>query len=112
MDVKSGPYHRRPGASKYIQDVYGIPCAPSTLATRASRGGGPRFHKVGGAVLYPESGLDEWAQYRLGEPVASTSELPPSKRRRKIRPPPQEATDQQERRPHSTLLDGKHEPRR
>jgi hypothetical protein len=53
----------------------GFPTSPATLATRATRGGGPVFQKYGPRVLYRwGSGLD-WAKSRLSAPVGSTSEF-------------------------------------
>jgi hypothetical protein len=69
-------YKRTPSAAAYLEERYGLPCAPATLTTLRSRGGGPLFHKAGSAVLYALDDLDEWAQTRLGRAVHSTSELP------------------------------------
>lgn len=63
----------RTEASVYLRDRYGIRCAVATLATYATKGGGPKFHR-GQPVLYPTSALDEWARTRLGKLVSSTSE--------------------------------------
>jgi hypothetical protein len=57
---------------------HGFKTAKSTLATLASRGGGPTFQKFGKAhVLYRWADLVAWAQKRLSQPVNSTSELLP-----------------------------------
>jgi len=53
----------------------GYDTSPATLATKASRGGGPRFRKYGRYPLYRWGDLLEWAQSRLGPVVCSTSEL-------------------------------------
>ena len=47
----------------------------STLATLASRGGGPTFQKYGQRVVYKWADALSWAQSRLSDPVASTSQL-------------------------------------
>jgi len=52
----------------------GYPVARATLATRASRGGGPPFRRFGVKPLYRWSDLLAWAQSRLGPPMHSTSE--------------------------------------
>jgi hypothetical protein len=52
----------------------GYPVAPETLATRASRGGGPSFRRFGARPPYRWDDLIEWAQARLGPPVRSTAE--------------------------------------
>jgi hypothetical protein len=60
----------------------GFPVSRATLATKATRGGGPPFRKFGSRPLYPwRSGL-EWAQSKLGPEVASTAELDATRGRR------------------------------
>jgi len=53
----------------------GFPISPETLATKATRGGGPPFRKFGPRALYPWGLALAWAQSRLGPVVSSTSEL-------------------------------------
>jgi hypothetical protein len=53
----------------------GYPIAEATLASMASRGGGPLFSKFGPRVVYRWGDALEWAQRRLSSPVGSTSEL-------------------------------------
>jgi hypothetical protein len=66
---------RRTDAAKYVADTYGIPCSPKTLAKIACvSSDGPPFRLAGRTPLYPTSGLDEWAQNKLGPLVRSTSE--------------------------------------
>ena len=65
----------RSKAAHYITDTYGIPCSPKTLAKYACIGGGPPFRLAGRFPLYPTSGLDSWAQGKIGPLVRSTSEL-------------------------------------
>lgn len=74
------PRHRKPRlnrreASDYLAEAHGITRAPSTLATLACRGDGPRFQKLGRTPLYAIVDLDEWANRLLSKPVASTSEM-------------------------------------
>jgi hypothetical protein len=66
---------RRVEASKYVVETYNVPCSPKTLAKLACIGGGPPFRLAGRFPLYPVSGLDEWAQSKIGPLVRSTSEL-------------------------------------
>ena len=66
---------RRADAARYIREAYGIPCAPTTLATYAVLGGGPAFRKAGKFPIYSRDDLDAWANRRLGRRVYSTSEL-------------------------------------
>ena len=53
----------------------GFPVKAKTLATKASRGGGPPFQKYGNRPLYIWGSALAWAQSRLGPVVNSTSEL-------------------------------------
>jgi hypothetical protein len=53
----------------------GYPISPRTLATMASRGGGPPYHKFGRAVVYRWSEALAWAEARLSPPMTSSSEL-------------------------------------
>lgn len=51
----------------------GFPIAPATLATKASRGGGPPFVKFNGRVLYRWGDLLAWAQAQTSPPQHSTA---------------------------------------
>lgn len=51
----------------------GFPVAEATLTTRATRGGGPEFHKFGPKVLYRWGTAHAWAQARLQPATATTS---------------------------------------
>ena len=63
----------RHGASALLAEL-GIPCAAATLATLATRGGGPPFVKFGPRALYRRSDLVAWAQSKLTPARRSTSE--------------------------------------
>lgn len=52
----------------------GFPMKAKTLATKATRGGGPPYQSFGQRVLYRWSTTLEWAQARLSAPRGSTSE--------------------------------------
>ena len=66
---------RRASAARYVQETYGFPCSPKTLAKLACVSShGPPFRKAGRIPLYPRSGLDEWAQSKIGPLVRSTSD--------------------------------------
>jgi len=67
-------YMRRDKAAEYLQRNWGFG-AVDTLASLATRGGGPRFRKLGRFPVYTEGDLDDWARSRLSDPVSSTSEL-------------------------------------
>ena len=53
----------------------GYPVEAKTLATMATRGGGPPFRRFGRVPLYLWSDLLTWANGRLSPAVCSTSEL-------------------------------------
>jgi hypothetical protein len=63
---------RRAGAAALTEAGY--PTASATLATRASRGGGPAYRRYGPRVLYRWADLLTWAEARLSTPMRSTSE--------------------------------------
>lgn len=52
----------------------GFPITPKTLASMATRGGGPPYHKFGRAVLYRWSDALAWAEARLSPARRSSSE--------------------------------------
>jgi hypothetical protein len=52
----------------------GYPVRPKTLATKATRGGGPPYRLFGTRPLYRWSEALDWAESRTGLPRASTSE--------------------------------------
>ena len=51
-----------------------LTAAGLTLATKASRGGGPQYHLFGTKPLYRWGDALQWAQSRLSPPRSSTSE--------------------------------------
>ena len=65
----------------------GFPVRAKTLATKASRGGGPPYQLFGPRVLYRWADALKWAQARLSAPRRSTSEgdVPPALQRRRSR---------------------------
>src|SRR5215472_14394247 len=66
---------RRAEAAKHIQEKWGYPCSPRTLAKYAVVGGGPVFRKAGRYPLYHPDDLDRWVSDKLSDPVTSTSQL-------------------------------------
>src|SRR5689334_7637183 len=64
---------RRSSAAQALTS-HGFPTAAKTLATLASRGGGPTFQSFGRIPLYRWSDLLAWAESRLSAPRRSTSE--------------------------------------
>ena len=67
--------YRRPDASNYLREVWGLSYSPRTLAKLAVVGGSPPMEYAGRFPTYPEAGLDEWAAAKISRPVRSTSEL-------------------------------------
>ena len=66
---------RRSEAAKYVVDKYNMPCSPKTLAKLACvSSDGPPFRLAGRFPLYPVSGLDAWAQGKIGPLIRSTSQ--------------------------------------
>lgn len=65
-------YRTRGEAAQYLTDL-GCSTTPATLATWATRGGGPPFRKFGARALYTDADLDAWVESRLSAPRASTS---------------------------------------
>ena len=59
----------------------GFPVKPKTLATKASRGGGPPFRRFGTRPLYRWGDSLDWARSRLSPTMRSTSEGEPNDRR-------------------------------
>jgi hypothetical protein len=53
--------------------AHGFPIAEATLATMASRGGGPPFSRFGSRVVYKWGDALAWANARLIGPATSTS---------------------------------------
>jgi hypothetical protein len=53
----------------------GYPTKAKTLATKATRGGGPPYRTYSGRALYRWGDALEWAKSQLGPIVRSTSEL-------------------------------------
>jgi hypothetical protein len=53
----------------------GYPTSAKTLATLATRGGGPKFRKYGRYPIYRWGDSLRWAQAKLSPPVNSTAEL-------------------------------------
>jgi len=67
--------HRRPEASQYLNEAWGLHYGPRTLAKLACVGGGPEMEYAGRFPLYTEAALDAFARSKLSPPVRSTSEL-------------------------------------
>src|SRR3546814_12725464 len=60
-------------ASFYLRATFDLPTTPASLATMATRGGGPRFFRIGKYARYRRRDLDEWALKRFSVLMDSTS---------------------------------------
>jgi hypothetical protein len=63
---------RRHALAQALADA-GYPTAPATLATMATRGGGPPYRLYGRIPLYRWGDALAWAESRLSMPRRSTS---------------------------------------
>jgi hypothetical protein len=72
----------RPKTAEALTEV-GYPVKEATLATKATRGGGPPYQRFGSRALYRWGDALLWAKGRLSAPRCSTSEgdVPPTPRR-------------------------------
>lgn len=64
-------YLTRKEAATYLKEKR-LKISDATLATMASRGGGPMFVKFGQRALYTAEWLDQWVESRL-QPVGSNA---------------------------------------
>ena len=69
----------RPEAARYLSETWRISHSVATLAKLAVAGSGPEFRKAGRTPLYPQDGLDAYAQSKMSRRVRSASELTTSK---------------------------------
>jgi hypothetical protein len=74
-DYLRRPRLRRKLACEYLEIMFGITVAPSTLAKYACVGGGPDFQRVNRTPLYPRGSLDAWALKKLGPVTNNTSQV-------------------------------------
>jgi hypothetical protein len=65
---------RRDATAAALEEA-GYPTSPKTLATLASRGGGPKFRKYGRYPIYRWGDALAWAEAKCGPVVTSTAEL-------------------------------------
>ena len=63
----------RAQAGAALRDA-GFPISDKTLATKATRGGGPAYRRFGARVRYRWADALAWAQSRLSDAHTSTSE--------------------------------------
>jgi hypothetical protein len=73
-DADQQKNYRRREAAAYVREKHNLPCAAATLASLATRGGGPSYRLFGRVPIYRKEDLDAWVEARMGEPVRSTSE--------------------------------------
>jgi len=73
MELTPDTLLRRRQAAEAL-DAAGFPVSHTTLATKATRGGGPPFRLFGRVPLYRWGDTLAWAEGRLSAPQRSTSE--------------------------------------
>ena len=61
-------YLRRPQASAYLQEVWGIEYSAATLAKLCCQGRGPETHHDGRRALHTPASLDAFAKSRIRPP--------------------------------------------
>jgi hypothetical protein len=64
---------RRRDTARALNEA-GYPITEATLATKATRGGGPPYRLFGRVPLYRWGDALQWAESRLSPPMRSTSE--------------------------------------
>ena len=65
---------RRPEASLYLAQRWGLQYTPSTLANMALKGTGPLYRLRGRYACYADANLDAWAQLRISGLKSKASE--------------------------------------
>ena len=70
--MTNGRALRRHEAARLLQS-HGLRTTAASLATMATRGGGPRYFKVGKLCMYPLSDLEAWVKQRTTSLLDSTS---------------------------------------
>jgi hypothetical protein len=73
MDLNEDSQLRRVETAKALTEA-GFPIASATLATQATRGGGPPYKLWGRVPIYTWGPTLAWARARLSAPVRNTSE--------------------------------------
>lgn len=73
-DISKETLLRRAQLARALNDE-GFPISEATLATWATRGGGPPFRHFGRIPLYHWGTALDWATARLSAPKSSTSEI-------------------------------------
>jgi hypothetical protein len=56
---------RRPQASAYLLEVWGLEYSAATLARLCSQGRGPETHRDGKRALHTPQALNQWAKSRI-----------------------------------------------
>ena len=72
-NISADSFLRRKDAANALTEL-GLRIAEATLATMATRGGGPPYRTFGRTVVYQWGDTLKWAESRLSAPRCSTSE--------------------------------------
>ena len=70
--MTNGRTFRRAEAARFLQ-AHGLRTTPASLATMATRGGGPPYFKIGKLCQYPTAELELWVSRRCTDLFDSTS---------------------------------------
>lgn len=70
--MNDGRIYDRPDAARFLRG-YGLRTTKESLATMATRGGGPSFFKNGKYACYRQLDLETWAKQRRSPMLDSTS---------------------------------------
>lgn len=70
--MTKGRKYSRDGAAQFLQ-AHGLRTTAASLATMATRGGGPPFFKIGKYAFYWQLDLEEWMKQRCTDLLDSTS---------------------------------------
>jgi hypothetical protein len=68
----------REEAARFIRETYKMKCKASSLGVYATVGTGPKFQRRGGSVVYARADLVEWAEGKITNRSARSSELRPA----------------------------------
>jgi hypothetical protein len=73
MDLSADSKLTRAQTAQALSDA-GYPTAAATLATKATRGGGPPYQLYGRVPIYTWGPTLSWAESQLSAPIGSSSE--------------------------------------
>lgn len=76
VDRRAFPqFLRRPQASEYLAEVWGLSYTPGTISKLCSLGRGPETHHAGRIALHTPEALDDFARSRIRAPATKAADL-------------------------------------